>query len=47
MTVVLGERISDGVIDRAVKSGLLDATVESLRTWYEACRFRGGDLPPA
>jgi len=40
MMLVLGERISDGIIDNAVKSGLLDATVESLRTWYEAERAR-------
>ncbi|MFI8994631.1 DUF6508 domain-containing protein [Streptomyces sp. NPDC053542] len=36
MAVVLGERISDGKIDQALKSGLLDAAVQSLRTWYEA-----------
>lgn len=49
MMLVLGERISDGIIDNAVKSGLLDATVESLRTWYEAERARtdtGGTTPP-
>ncbi|MFC6062446.1 DUF6508 domain-containing protein [Streptomyces ochraceiscleroticus] len=38
MAVILGERISDGMIDQALKSGLLDATVESLRSWYEANR---------
>ncbi|WP_063730122.1 DUF6508 domain-containing protein [Streptomyces sp. RTd22] len=36
MVLVLGERICDGMIDEALRSGLLDATVESLRTWYEA-----------
>ncbi|MEV0601248.1 DUF6508 domain-containing protein [Streptomyces sp. NPDC050315] len=36
MALVLGERISEGMIDEALRSGLLDAAVESLRTWYEA-----------
>ncbi|MGI5470653.1 DUF6508 domain-containing protein [Streptomyces sp. CA-132043] len=36
MALVLGERISEGMIDRALQNGLLDAAVASLRTWYEA-----------
>ncbi|MFI0775321.1 DUF6508 domain-containing protein [Streptomyces sp. NPDC021212] len=43
MMLVLGERVSDGIIDDAVKSGLLDATVESLRTWYDT----EGATPPS
>ncbi|MEU0838022.1 DUF6508 domain-containing protein [Streptomyces sp. NPDC005962] len=42
MMLVLGERISEGTIDRGVRSGLLDATVQSLRTWYET----EGTAPP-
>ncbi|MFB6850573.1 DUF6508 domain-containing protein [Streptomyces sp. NPDC056373] len=32
--VVRGEKFSDGTIDRALQSGLLDAVAESLRAWY-------------
>ncbi|MEU6119596.1 DUF6508 domain-containing protein [Streptomyces sp. NPDC047117] len=34
MALVLGERISEGMIDEALKNGLLDAAVASLRAWY-------------
>ncbi|MBX9395108.1 hypothetical protein K4749_16255 [Streptomyces sp. TRM72054] len=49
--VVRRERFSDGTIAAAVKSGLLDAVVASLRAWYaeqpsvgpgDMCRFCGG-----
>ncbi|MER5216888.1 DUF6508 domain-containing protein [Streptomyces sp. NPDC002838] len=33
-TVVRGEKFSDGTIDKALKSGLLDAIANSLRAWY-------------
>ncbi|MER7400289.1 hypothetical protein ABT381_32800 [Streptomyces sp. NPDC000151] len=42
MALVLGERISEGMIDEAVQSGLLDAAVASLRAWYEAEGARTG-----
>ncbi|MBR8641670.1 hypothetical protein KEF29_25935 [Streptomyces tuirus] len=32
--VVRGEKFCDGTIDKALKSGLLDAVVASLRAWY-------------
>lgn len=41
-TIVRGERLCDGTIAEAVRSGLLNATVESLRTWYET----EGTAPP-
>lgn len=32
--VVRGEKFCDGTIDKALKSGLLDAVADSLRAWY-------------
>ncbi len=45
--VVRGERISEGTIAQAVKTGLLDAIGTSLRAWYAASACVGSAEVPA